>query len=189
MKAMLLEQYHRDLNWTDVPDPEPGPGDVVVLSGTSSVEQMEPVWDRPSNSSGTRQQVFVEHNGVRQYGTISPFEARDVLSVGGILPSVNPWVMSRQWTNTVNDGTFTWDGCAEPRTWMVTDITFKLVERTAIPPKYNFNVSLRHNPDRWDPAIWFTDDDGRPAENLVPDVGFKLMPWHIELGFHSRFLA
>ena len=30
MKAMLLEQYHRDLNWTDVPDPEPGPGDVLI---------------------------------------------------------------------------------------------------------------------------------------------------------------
>ena len=30
MKAMLLEQYHRDLKWTDVPDPEPGPQEVLI---------------------------------------------------------------------------------------------------------------------------------------------------------------
>ena len=168
---------------------DPPPGDEFTLGGASSAEQIETVWDRPSNSSGTRAQVFVEHNGVRQYVTISPFEARDVLRIGGILPSPNPWVMSRQWTNTVNDDTFTWDGCADPRTWLVTEIAFELVDRNAIPPKYKFNVSLRHNPDRWDPGIWFTDDDGRPAENLVDGVGVKIIPWHIQLDFNSSFFA
>ena len=168
---------------------DPPPGDSFVLSGASSVEQIETVWDRPSNSPGMREQVFVEHNGVTQYGTISPFEARDVLRIGGILPSVNPWVMSRFWTNTVNDGNFTWDGAADPRTWLVTEIAFELVDRNAIPPKYNFNVSLRHNPDKWDPAIWFTDDDGRPAENLVPLMGYKIIPWHVALTFNSSFFA
>ena len=30
MKAMLLEQYHQDLNWAEVPDPEPKQDEVLI---------------------------------------------------------------------------------------------------------------------------------------------------------------
>ena len=168
---------------------DPPPGDEFTLGGASSSEQIETVWDRPSNAPGTRQQVSVTHNGATQYVTISPFEARDVLRIGGILPSVNPWAMSRFWTNTVNSTGFTWDTSADPRTWLVTEIAFELVDRNAIPPKYKFNVSLRHNPDKWDPGIWFTDDDGRPAMGLMAGSGFKIIPWHVAEPFNSSFFA
>ena len=127
---------------------DPPPGSSFVLSGGSSVEQIETQLYRLAQPDGTPagNQITVEHNGVTQGVEISPFEARDVLRVGNVFQSADPQALSRSWTNLVNSGTFLWDGSAIPRTWLVTEYPFTLTNSDTLPfPTYEFTVSLRHN--------------------------------------------
>jgi NADPH:quinone reductase-like Zn-dependent oxidoreductase len=42
MKAFAIEMYKGDLTAREVPDPSPGPGDVVVAIAATSVNPLDP---------------------------------------------------------------------------------------------------------------------------------------------------
>ena len=163
---------------------DPPLGSLYTLTGGSSVEQIETAFE-----PGGTVQIEVTHGGVTQGGTITPFEGRAVLGFGSAFPSIAPWLLTTNWVNTVNGGPFFYAPGAEKRTWLITDFNFELAERKSPSgiPIYQFSLSMRHNPDTWDPGVVFINPEtGKPPEN-IDATGHKTIQWHSEMDFDTLF--
>ena len=138
-------------------------------------------------------QITVEHNGVVQGATINPFEARQVLRVGNLFYTNWPQLFVQQWVNTVNIGSFRFGDfppLSNPRTWHITDMTYDLQDG-GLPglDLYLMVISLRHNPDGWDPGVVFIDPEtGKPPSDLVAGTGYKTVIHYTETNFASGTL-
>ena len=70
-------------------------------------------------------------------------------------------------------------------------MTYELQDRGPSPglALYFMTISLRHNPDGWDPGVWFTDPEtGNPPEGLTAGTGYKTIKHYTELDFASGAL-
>lgn len=164
----------------------PPPSEQFVISGSASVEQIETELDRQGN------QITVEHpfpGGVVQGGRITPLEARSEISLQQRAQSSDPFSFSETWTNSVNTGGFFYDTNAQPRTWLFARVGFTLLDADTMPfPTWEFRFDLRKNPDGWDPQVVFHDPEtGEAPPGLVPDEGFKTIPWHFAIDFATLF--
>jgi hypothetical protein len=174
---------------------QPPAGAQFMVSGGSAVEQIETELDRDGV------QVTVQHNGDTQGGTITPLEARDVLTLEAPQQqTVNPWFLARDWVNRVNDGPFAFDPDPEAyRKWLITNISFELIDPNTTPWTYRYRYELRHNEHGHDPQIVYIDPaTGRPPPGLVvwlgdpsdpawDTAGAKIVPWHEEKDFTILF--
>ena len=172
-------------------------GTPYIMSGGSSVEQVETQIHRrdqnanPNPGDRAGDQITVEHEGVKQGGEITPFEGRAVLNFGTAFASLTPWLLVANWVNTVNDSSsFFYSPGALARTWLITELNFELSDRES-PfgwPIYEFSMTMRHNPDTWDPGVIFIDPTtGRPPEGLSAGTGYKQVIWHDERNFSNLF--
>ena len=133
--------------------------------------------DRREQPGGTpaNDPIKVFHPGEEQTGTISPFEGRQVMRAGNLFSTNAPWFMVELYVNSVNTGTFRYGPFAAPRTLHITAMPYELPDRGPSPGiAFSFmTISLRRTPDVWAPELWFTDVSCRPANDLVPGVGFR----------------
>lgn len=189
-RIVQIEVIYRD---PEAGEPPP-PGDTVRVSGSSSVEQIETAIDRAN------QQITVMHQGVEQGGFIHPFEQRDELTLVWHEQTSNPWVLTRTFTNTVNDGPWAYDpgNQVQARTWHCGPIEFELEEPAAIPPLYRFAASFRRKPEGWDPRVVFIDREtgepppdleiaGLPGDGDWDNAGAKIIPWYAQSTFNNIF--
>ena len=132
-----------------------------------------------------------------QNGTITPFEGRSVMTFAAPISTFAPWALVKSWVNTVNSAAFNPYGSgAGPREWLITDMNYELVAKPAGFPTYDFTMTMRHNPDKWDPFVIYIDPEtGRPPApdadgngGLVAGQGYKTIPWHIESNFDQLFI-
>jgi hypothetical protein len=168
------------------------PGYAFIMRGGSAVEQIETVVDRFGN------EITVAYNEHELGGKIHPLVAAEQLSLGELnVGSADPTIVHRTWTNTVNTGTFFFDVVAAPRTWLITDISFELVNAAAQPfPLWNFTYELRKRPQiiqgivgGWDPQVVYEAEDGTIPADLEAGVGYKTVEWHVPLDFAFLFGA
>ena len=170
---------------------DPPTGSQYRLTGGSATQEIETAFFR--DSGGMLVPVEVTHGGVTTGGFITPTEGRAVLNFGAAFPSIAPWLLVTNWVNTVNDGTaFFYSPGAPSRVWLITEFTFELSERTSPTgvPVYEFELSMSHNPNTWDPVLVFIDKTtGRPPENLDPATGSTTIAWHTERDFDALFVV
>jgi hypothetical protein len=159
----------------------PGTGAFVVTGG-SAVSQVE------SEVDTMGAQITVQHAGEVQGGTITPLVAFDTLTLESPKQSLNPWYTARNLTNAVNNGPFPYDPYAVPRTWLIENVQFQLLDDHPFPWWYRFRYELRRDPLGFDPQVVYIDPStGRPPPGLVDGEGFKTVLWHAEHDFGYYF--
>jgi len=172
---------------------EPPFGSQYMMSGGSSVEQIETQMAVQPPGSGAATQITVEHEGVVQGGEITPTEGRAVMRFGSSIPHLSPWNMANFWVNKVNSGPFQPYSNEAARKWLITEMNYELAQRTTASgfPIYEFSMVMSHNPDTWDPVVVFVDEKtGRPPAGLVTsgvNAGIKKIAWHAEANFSQLF--
>ena len=121
-----------------------------------------------------------------------------------------PWSIVSSWVNMVNTGSFfPYAPCAASRTWLITDMDYELLSSSNPlgAPLYEMTLTMRHNPNTWDPFVIYIDPEtGRPPAcvspgkdgngdplpcvgGLVENVGYKTVKWHWEDDFNILFTA
>ena len=181
-----------------------------LVSGGASVEQTERALHRlgqsggpPYGSGNPGEQITVKwtppgaSDAIIQNGEITPFEGRSVLSFVAQIARSDPWTIIPDYVNKVNLGSFFYAPGAAPRTWLITDMNFDVVskETPTSAPIYEMSMTMRHNPDTWDPFVIYIDEKtGRPPgpdENgqggLTAGEGYKRVKWHDEISFDILF--
>jgi hypothetical protein len=128
--------------------------------------------------------------GVTQYqgGEISVMLPVTSLNCAGLLQTDSPLMWQNLLLGAVN--AFPW--ASRPAgTWLVTDCSFDphdLPDRSDFANLYEFRFELTHNFAQWQPYVWFVDErTGKPAPNLVPNVGVRQVPWYPAVDFHAFF--
>ena len=193
---------------------DPPFGSQYMLSGGASVEQTERAlhrldqMDMPGVGDAAGDQITVEYQkpgadkAIVQNGEITPFEGRSIMTFGAQIATVAPWLMAEFWVNKVNSGAFFYSQ-APRHTWLITDMNYELTikETPNGYPIYEMSVTMRHNPDTWDPfVIWIDPETGRPpgpaldsagepiaGTGLIAGTGYKNVKWHDETGFDALF--
>ena len=171
-----------------------------ALSGGSSVEQVERALHNQTQPDGATsgQQIVVEYQppgadtAIKQNGEITPFEGRAVMSFRAQIATQAPWAIVSSWVNMVNTGSFfPYAPGAASRTWLITDMDYELLSSSNPlgAPLYEMTLTMRHNPNTWDPFVIYIDPEtGRPPADLL-NVGYKTVKWHFEDDFGRLFTA
>ncbi len=196
----------------------PPPDSNFVLSGGSSVEQVETskfiltvppntppyaiggqvigknIEVKPPQSIVTEGDEGINKN---QTATVAAFETRTTISINNTFTAPAPWAFAPMVTNAVNDGGWRYDGgFSAPRTWQVEGYSFELTDRTTVPPTYRQTVKFRHNPNTWDPEVFWVDPrTGRPPKDVgeltggdVDGQSYYRVGVHIEMNFNQVFV-
>lgn len=165
-----LEMYYRRRDVHETP-----PGFNSVISGGTSLEQIETEKDRDGN------QITVEHQGRKQGGRIHPLMPRRELHFERVETSQTPGSITDAYVGKVNLGVY--QGGAEG-TWLCTDIKFTLADITQPIPTWNFRYDFRHKGEGHDPDVWYVEaDTGEPGVDLIEFVGKKKIPWYLTANF------
>lgn len=157
-------------------------GETFEIEGGSVAEQIETALDEQGS------QITLTHDGEMQGGTIAPYENRETIRLAETISSNAPWLISRQYSNTVNSGGFYFDATAAPRTWRFAFINYTLSSRTHVPPRWRLSYELVKNTNGHDPQVVYVDPEtGEPPPGLVQDEGYKTIPWYQEVDFSAIF--
>lgn len=165
------------------------PGFAFIMRGGSAVEQIETAVDRFGEL------ITVTHNDHTIGGKIHPLVAAEQLTLGETVKMADPTILHRTWTNAVNMGPFFFDVVAEPRTWLITNIGYELVNAESFPfATWNLVYELRKRPQiiagvigGWDPQVVYEADDGTIPGNLIAGEGYKTVQWHFPMDFAQLF--
>lgn len=160
------------------------------LSGGASLEQIE------TAAIGGTPLVVGAPNKPNQGGVAPVYIPIEELNLTFSFLSNNPWQNVRPWIGAVNIGPWGFDPTAQPRTWIVSAVPYKLINQQFTPPLYNFTYQLRHRFDGWDPIIYYIDPEtGQPPPDLMvepgpydpdadPPPGLRRVPWYPEMNFN-----
>lgn len=158
-------------------DPTP-PGMAWVPSGGAGLEEIETQFDRNG------EQITVFHD--RELGgTIHPLMPRPELTFDWTEQADIPGQLVIDFVGKTN--LETWQ-LGLPGTWLCMSVFFDIVNASTIPVTYKYSMKFRYKDDGtgagWNPQVIFIDPEtGEPPTGLVEGVGYKVIPWYIQVSF------
>lgn len=152
----------------------PPPGNTLRITTSASSEE-----ERLSHDPSTGVQLTVQQGADVQGIEIPILTPRETLELTGTFQTNNPRLdFVSPLMNKTNLGGFSFDTTADPRTWLITDVSATLTDRTKIPPEYEIRFSMMKRPlidigggvlVGVDPVGTYIDPaTGRPPDNLDP---------------------
>lgn len=121
-----------------------------------------------------------------QGADVSVLASSGTLTVTGTLRYPAIHALCNFWRGSLN--ALPWAGYPAGA-WLVTAANFTPLDVNSWPPSYTVTFEFSLNPEgMWDPVVWFTDPrTGRPAYDLQPDYGIKIVPWYKRVPFQYTF--
>jgi hypothetical protein len=151
-------------------------GDTITISHT---------YPNLGNSLGEEPDADHANKTFTQGGQIDYLQPQLVLKFSGTMQSSNAVALALSVIGKVNDDTWM-EGSAKQ--WLCTGCGFKVINSSASPIEYEFNLEFQYNPDGWDPTVIFADDrTGKPPEGLVAGTGYKTVERYEPIDFDATF--
>ena len=175
------------------------PGQTPTLRGGSSLKQVETAVDRdglPITVSYTwpEDSKTVYPNGEDKAGTTETTGGRisvlrPMSSVTGTIrvSTSSPGALAQAYSGHVNSTN--WQG-GVPRTWMCTEVGFRLIDDTQSPPIYELSFSFEYDENTWDDetTVRFIDPStGEPPDDIEEGNGLKQIQYYPEKDFNEDF--
>ncbi len=125
-----------------------------------------------------------------QGGEVSVLSSTTTLRFEGVIRTAYPHYISSNWARYLNAEA--WAGGAVG-TWLCTDVQFELLDRSDpldsfFGPIWNFTFEFLYKSDGHQPVAIYNDEArNRPPEDLVANVGYKVIEWYPSRYFSELF--
>ncbi len=186
---------------TTVTDPEGNSYTVPTLQGGTTLKQVETYLDRDKNQMEVSYRYPEDSNEIapdqtplagkleKQKGTIRVLVPMTTLEGSLRFRVPDPLEITKAYTGRVNAAKWR-DG--EPRTWMCTSATFKLVDDSVSPPVYDLFFRFEYDDQTWDNdttlAFRLRSTGGRPGNaSFTDEGGLKKIEYYPAKDFNADF--